>query len=176
MTEKIAPKVSPELIKTLWEKWGHHGLGAVMGAKEMLSGGEDEDIGDRALHGVKGFVEGEAISRAGKYAIPLATKVASAALKKAPAAVERLVPALQREFGVQDKVADAVQQQFAAKSPSDKIKQIVQTNPARLGRYGTILGDALQKGGDKEYAARSFVLGQTDPQFQQLQKQLSEEK
>ncbi len=41
--------------------------------------------------------------------------------------------------------------------------------------YGPILATALQRGGQKEYDSRVFVLGQTDPGFQQLQQDLAKE-
>jgi len=60
-------------------------------------------------------------------------------------------------------------------SPAEKIQNIVRTNPQQLGVYGPILATALQRGGQKEYDSRVFVLGQTDPGFQQLQQDLAKE-
>jgi hypothetical protein len=63
---------------------------------------------------------------------------------------------------------------WAAHAASDKIAAIAKMNPAALGKYGAVLGAALQKG-DSEFNAHYFVLGQTDPEFRSLTEKLANE-
>lgn len=58
---------------------------------------------------------------------------------------------------------------------SAALTRIVQTNPAALGRFGSILSNAFRSGGQAALDAHSFVLGQTDPQFQETLRKLGEE-
>lgn len=46
-------------------------------------------------------------------------------------------------------------------------------NPSALGRFAPVLQQALAKG-DKSFAASTYVLGQTDPEFQALTQKLNE--
>lgn len=63
----------------------------------------------------------------------------------------------------------------AAQSLSQRVAQIAQTSPRKLGAYGAVLAGALQRGGQSAFDAHMYVLGQTDPKFQELTKKLSEE-
>ena len=56
----------------------------------------------------------------------------------------------------------------AARGTGDLLKKIVVSNPGALGKYGAVLANAYRSGGDQGLAAHSYVLSQTDPQFQQL--------
>lgn len=62
-----------------------------------------------------------------------------------------------------------------ARSASDKLLLLTQTNPAKLGEYGSILAGALQRGGQDAFNAHAYVLGQTDPKFREMQQKLDEE-
>ena len=153
------------------------GAGAAVGAGALsYAKGDEEEGAKRLMHATKtaggaylaATPEGRAVLA--KAALPLATKLAGAI----PGAVRSLVPAVQRAFAPEESAA--VQQQVAAKStPSEKLQNLARTSLKTLGAYGSILSGALQRGGQKEYDGRVFVLGQTDPGFQQLQQDLAKE-
>jgi hypothetical protein len=46
---------------------------------------------------------------------------------------------------------------------ADKVAWLATTDPARLGKYGAVLSNVLQSGGQDALAAHLFVIGQTDP-------------
>jgi hypothetical protein len=46
---------------------------------------------------------------------------------------------------------------------ADKVAWLATTDPARLGKYGVVLSNVLQSGGQDALAAHLFVIGQTDP-------------
>jgi hypothetical protein len=56
----------------------------------------------------------------------------------------------------------------------DLLQKLVISNPGALGKYGVILSNAFRNGGQQGLAAHAFVLGQTDPEFQQMQQKLGE--
>lgn len=64
----------------------------------------------------------------------------------------------------------------AARSLSEKIASLAASNPRKLGAYGAVLAGALQRGGQQELDANLYVLGQTDPKFQDITRKLAEEK
>jgi hypothetical protein len=46
---------------------------------------------------------------------------------------------------------------------ADKVAWLATTDPGRLGKYGGVLANVLQSGGQDALAAHLFVIGQTDP-------------
>lgn len=64
----------------------------------------------------------------------------------------------------------------AARSLSEKIAGLAASNSRKLGAYGAVLAGALQRGGQTELDANLYVLGQTDPKFQEISRKLAEEK
>jgi hypothetical protein len=46
---------------------------------------------------------------------------------------------------------------------ADKVAWLATTDPQRLGKYGAVLSNVLQSGGQDALAAHLFVIGQTDP-------------
>lgn len=64
---------------------------------------------------------------------------------------------------------------WAALSASEKLQTLARVNPASLGRYGPILAKALSEGA-QSFAANTYALSQTDPQFQALQREMNEGK
>lgn len=63
---------------------------------------------------------------------------------------------------------------WAARGVADRLRALAATNPGRLGPYAAILVPALAKS-PQDFDANMFVLGQTDPKFQDFTKKLSEE-
>jgi hypothetical protein len=63
----------------------------------------------------------------------------------------------------------------SAKGTGDLLQRLVVSNPAALGKYGAILSNVFHSGGQSALDAHAYVLGQTDPQFQQLQQKLGEQ-
>lgn len=63
---------------------------------------------------------------------------------------------------------------WAAKGVAEKLQTLAASNPARLGKYAAVLVPALQKS-PEDFNAHMFVLGQTDPGFQEMSRKVAED-
>jgi hypothetical protein len=64
------------------------------------------------------------------------------------------------------------------RAQADRVGEAPEHRPHSLntpGGYGSVLADALQRGGQNEYDGRVFVLAQTAPNSQNLQQDLVNE-
>lgn len=59
-------------------------------------------------------------------------------------------------------------------SGANKIKNIIQTNPQALGKYGPVLKSAMDRGGNA-YSVTHFLLQQKDPEYRELMRALEKD-
>lgn len=77
------------------------------------------------------------------------------------------------KFGALSRVMNTMAPHSAIMSVNKKIETILRTDPAALGHYAKVLGDAVKRGGSA-LASTMFVLQQQDPEFQQTVKELND--
>lgn len=156
--------------------------GAVVGAGLGLAagGGAERAVGALAGAGLRpGFqalyrtatqypaflrLGGEAMQSVGRG---LDTAPVRATLNKAAQAMTAAAPAIPAAARSAQR---AVQQKFMP-TGADKIKTVLNTNPAALGPYGAMLKQRLDQG-EGQFLTTHYLLSQSDPAYQKLMKDI----
>lgn len=76
------------------------------------------------------------------------------------------------KFGALSRVLNSVAPHSAFMGMNKKIELVLRTDPAALGQYAKVLGDAVKRGGSA-LASTMFVLQQQDPSFQDVVTELN---
>lgn len=110
-------------------------------------------------------------------------EAAPESLKTAASAVKQLASGGNAARGVTNVVRDAQNpsmmvpqwaDQSKDESGANKIKNIIQTNPQALGKYGQVLKSAMDRGGNA-YSVTHFMLQQKDPEYRELMRSLEKD-
>lgn len=135
------------------------------------------DAANKDLHlglTAESMTEGAAAREAARNILSPSDKAALALAASHGKGVTGTAMALANKF-VRGRAASTLA--VTAKTASDKLAQMATTAPERLGRFGPILANALRSpGGQQAFAAHTFTLAQTDPEFSALMQRLGNEK
>lgn len=174
LDEAISAGMSPEQaakFKALRKDYGF-----LRTAQDLAEGREFRETGNQLLS-LPTTVMGAGGVATRDPAIALGSMAAQAATKKygkdVAADILRTGEKASRLGGRVSPIAGGIAGGQAPKSASDMVQQLAETNPQRLGQFGPQLAAAAQDP-DRFFVTHSILM-QTDPQYQQLLRELEDE-